>query len=55
LPRIFEYAFTTKGEQGSGLGLAISKGIVEKYKGLIEVQSAVGKGTQFILRFPVMA
>jgi signal transduction histidine kinase len=52
LPHIFEYAFTTKGDQGSGLGLSISKEIVEKYNGTIDVQSLVGKGTAFMLRFP---
>lgn len=52
LPRIFEYAFTTKGDQGSGLGLAISRDIVEKFQGALEVSTEVGKGTCFTLRFP---
>lgn len=53
LPRIFEFAFTTKGDQGSGLGLSISKEIVESCGGTIAVQTEVGKGTEFTLRFPI--
>lgn len=53
LPRIFEYAFTTKGDQGSGLGLSISKQIVEGHGGTISVASEVGKGTIFTVRLPL--
>lgn len=52
LPRIFEYAFTTKGDKGSGLGLAISKQIIEGHGGTITVQSQPGKGTSFVIRMP---
>lgn len=52
LPRIFEYAFTTKGDKGSGLGLAISKQIIEGHGGTINVQSQPGKGTVFTIRIP---
>lgn len=52
LPKIFEYAYTTKGENGSGLGLSISKSIVENHKGLIHIQTQVGKGTVFTVRLP---
>ncbi len=53
LPRIFEFAFTTKGEKGSGLGLAISKEIVESHGGKILVKTQMGKGTEFTVWIPV--
>ncbi len=51
LPAIFEDFVTTK-RRGLGLGLAISKRIVEQLDGTIAVQSEVGRGTSFTLRFP---
>jgi two-component system, OmpR family, manganese sensing sensor histidine kinase len=42
----------TRWEGGSGLGLAIVKSIVIQHHGLIEVQSKLGKGSQFIVRLP---
>ena len=46
--------FTTKGAGGTGLGLAMVHGIVERHRGTIDIQSQLGKGTTFALRFPVM-
>jgi signal transduction histidine kinase len=51
LPQIFEPYFTTK-EKGSGLGLAIVKHNTELYGGTVGVESELGKGTRFILKFP---
>ena len=51
LPRIFDDYVTTK-RRGLGLGLAISKRIVEQLDGTITVESEVGRGTSFNLRFP---
>ena len=51
LSAIFEDFVTTK-RRGLGLGLAISKRIVEQLDGTIEVESQVGRGTAFTLRFP---
>jgi two-component system sensor histidine kinase HydH len=48
---IFDDFVTTK-RRGRGLGLAISKRIVEQLNGTIDVQSEVGRGTAFTLRFP---
>ncbi|MEC4894265.1 MAG: HAMP domain-containing sensor histidine kinase [Oscillatoria sp. PMC 1051.18] len=38
---------------GSGLGLHLSRWIVESHQGTIEVHSELGKGSLFIVRFPV--
>jgi signal transduction histidine kinase len=51
LGRIFDDFVTTK-RRGLGLGLAISKRIVEQLDGTIAVESEVGRGTTFTLRFP---
>jgi signal transduction histidine kinase len=51
LSAIFDDFVTTK-RRGLGLGLAISKRIVEQLDGTIDVQSEVGRGTAFTLRFP---
>jgi signal transduction histidine kinase len=51
LSRIFDDFVTTK-RRGLGLGLAISKRIVEQLDGTITVESEVGRGTAFTLRFP---
>jgi signal transduction histidine kinase len=51
LPKIFDDFVTTK-RRGLGLGLAISKRIVEQLDGTITVESEVGRGTTFTLRFP---
>ena len=51
--KIFELFYTTKKVgKGTGLGVSISYGIVKDYKGAIEIESEVGKGTTFILKFP---
>jgi signal transduction histidine kinase len=52
--KIFEYLFTTKTVgKGTGLGLAIARQIiVQKHQGSLEVNSLIGKGSEFTITIP---
>jgi signal transduction histidine kinase len=52
--RCLEPFFSTKGERGTGLGLAMVFGTVQRHEGEIDIETEPGRGTTFILRFPVM-
>ncbi|BAY98933.1 serine/threonine protein kinase with two-component sensor domain [Tolypothrix tenuis PCC 7101] len=53
--KIFDHLFTTKAVgKGTGLGLAIARQIVvEKHNGKLEVQSAIGQGSEFCISIPL--
>jgi len=56
LPQIFDPFFTTKSDQQrTGLGLAVARSIIEQHGGEITVESAPGKGTEFVAALPVAA
>jgi signal transduction histidine kinase len=51
--QIFTPFFTTKDVgEGTGLGLCVVHGIVTAHGGSIDVESGVGKGSRFTVRFP---
>lgn len=60
LHQIFQPYYSTKsgpdesGKGGTGLGLATCKKIIESHGGKIRVESSLGKGTCFTLRFPAL-
>ena len=53
--KIFEPFYTKKimGRSGTGLGMAVVWGTVKDHKGYIDIESVEGRGTSFILYFPV--
>jgi signal transduction histidine kinase len=53
LPLIFERYYTGAGDTGTGLGLYICKHIIEAHGGKISVDSAPGKGSDFVFTLPV--
>lgn len=55
LPHIFEMFYTVSNQRtkGTGLGLAITKEILNKHHAEITVESELGKGTIFTIKFPI--
>lgn len=51
--RCLEPFFSTKGDRGTGLGLAMVYGIIQRHKGMIDIQSELDKGTTFFIGFPL--
>jgi C4-dicarboxylate-specific signal transduction histidine kinase len=55
MKRLFEPFFTTKAPgEGTGLGLSLARKIVLAHGGSIDVASAVGVGSTFTVRLPVV-
>jgi signal transduction histidine kinase len=57
LPRIFERFYRVSNveartQEGSGIGLALVQELVKLHGGVIEVESAVGRGTTFRVKLP---
>ncbi|MBR8832489.1 MAG: sensor histidine kinase [Stigonema ocellatum SAG 48.90 = DSM 106950] len=48
----FRRTISAEDQTGWGLGLFLAKSIIEAHQGTIEVESAEGKGTSFIVKLP---
>jgi signal transduction histidine kinase/ligand-binding sensor domain-containing protein/DNA-binding response OmpR family regulator len=58
LPYIFDRFYqvdnsSTRSDEGTGIGLALTKELVQLMSGTIEVNSQLGKGSEFTLRLPI--
>jgi C4-dicarboxylate-specific signal transduction histidine kinase len=54
ISKIMDPFFTTKEPgKGTGLGLSITYNIIRQHKGIIEIESKKGKGTQILIQLPV--
>lgn len=56
LPRIFDRLYRgdrSRSQRGLGLGLSLVKAVIHAHAGSIEVESAPGQGSTFILRLPI--
>jgi len=51
--RIFEPFYTTEKGKGTGLGLSTVYGIIKHHKGVLEVESEVGRGSIFRVYLPL--
>lgn len=53
--KIFEPFFTTKDVgEGTGLGMSIAYNTIRKHNGSIQINSALGEGTEFIITIPII-
>jgi two-component system, sporulation sensor kinase B len=52
LERLGEPYYSTKGKNGTGLGMMVVYSIVRAMNGFIQVESEVGAGTTFTIKFP---
>ncbi|MEW6249941.1 MAG: PAS domain-containing protein [Planctomycetota bacterium] len=50
--KVFSLFFSSKGTEGTGLGLFIANRIARSHGGKIELESAPGAGTRFVVRLP---
>jgi len=53
--KIFQPFFTTKEVGlGTGLGLSVTYGIIKEHMGSVSIDSQLGEGATFVVRFPVL-
>jgi signal transduction histidine kinase len=52
IPNLFQFGASTKGDRGNGMGLWVVKQLVEKHGGDIDLETKVGEGTRFTIRWP---
>jgi two-component system NtrC family sensor kinase len=53
IEKVFDPFYTTKdGPGNAGLGLSVTKGIIDKHRGTVRIESEVEKGTRVIIGLP---
>lgn len=51
MDKVYQPFFTTKAK-GTGLGLSLCRKVIEEHSGMMEIESAPGKGTSIMLHLP---
>ena len=52
LPNLFQFGASTKGNSGNGMGLWLVKQLVTRHGGTIDVETKLGEGSRFTVRWP---
>lgn len=53
IQKLGEPYFTTKGSKGTGLGMMVAFNIIKAMYGKIKIKSMIGKGSTFLIHFPI--
>jgi two-component system sporulation sensor kinase B len=53
IQKLGEPYFTTKGSKGTGLGMMVAFNIIKAMYGKIKIKSMIGKGSTFLINFPI--
>ena len=51
--KCLEPFFSTKGDKGTGMGLSMVFGTIKRHESTIYIETEMGKGTTFVIRFPI--
>ncbi len=54
LQRVLQGGFTHGKKDGNGIGMSVVREVIEKYHGTLRADSVVGRGTTFVIEWPLL-